>query len=308
MPQYKNHDFLRILPAQHAAYEFVFALVAIREGVSYYLGTACLIAPGFLVTAKHLLEFAYKNVAGLKTDETSPEVKESLKGPNYNLLPEHGVGIDAVQILPDRSTQRYAVTGYIEIYYKYTDLMVLQIIPHPGYPGPDKIEWKARTLDLVPPQVGRSVHGYGFPDHPEHPVITPDPWLQDYFLYQSLGDVEAVNLEPNLRNYQTSMKTASGMSGGPVFVSRNGKDHFCGIVSRGGFVDWSFVAPLWQIAWASTDALRGLPDRDGRLLFVDLMHQNIIRSIGSEHLSINGGSKLDLTVSFDDVSLLRTGY
>lgn len=236
MPQYTQHDFLRMAPLDHPAHDFVFALVAQRNGVCYHVGTATLIGPGFLVTAKHVLRYMFKNVAGLETDETSPDVLESDHGPDFNLLPEYGVGLDALQFLPDCQVRRYAVIGYVQIWHKPTDLMVLHIQPHPGYPPPTELKWNIPVLDLVPPQVGRSIHGYGFPDHPDHKLDTPDGWLQDYFLYQTVGIVEQLNLEENLRNFHTSMRTTSGLSGGPVFASRDGQDFFAASLVQAGVI------------------------------------------------------------------------
>jgi hypothetical protein len=309
MPQYTEHEYLRLAQRDFEAYDFTFALVAYNDGVYYPVGSACLIGPGFAVTAKHVLRYMHKVVAGLTTDEDSPDVKESKEGPNFNLVPDDGVGLDALQYLPNGSIRRFAVSGYIQIGYKYTDLMVLRLAPHASSPLPNPMQWRLPTLDLVPPKAGRKVHGYGFPDHPHCPKISDDPWLSDHFLYQSLGEVQRVNLEDNFKDFQTSMRTMSGMSGGPVFATHDREDRFCGIIVRGGpLTDWSLIAPVWQIAYAVTNKVSGLPERNGKLYFADMMIQGIIPAIGAEFLTFYDKPDAEPGLTFVDQRFMENGY
>ncbi len=307
MPQYDHHPFLTGVPLGHPLYRSVFTLVGRHDGKSYPTGTACLIAPNYLVTAKHIFRHLKKEVAGLNIDETSPEIQESSEGPDWDILTEYGIGLEALRIHDDGHKQVFVVTGYVHIKIKTTDLAILRIEPHYGYQQPKRIDWHSLTLDLIPPKAGTKIVGYGYPDHPDYRLEHPDYFLTDHFAYQSTGEVLQVNLENNIRNFHTTMLTESGLSGGPVFVRRAGGYVCCGIISKGGAA-YSSIAPLWQLAWGMTDPLPGLPSRDGKVFFADLMHSGIIQTLGSEHITVFNKAGFGLHCRFDDEALLKHGY
>lgn len=307
MPQYENHDFLTGLGLNHPAYRSVFTLVARKDGLTFPIGSACLIAPELLVTAKHILHHVKTKVAKVYFDEDSPDVKESEEGPDWSIKPTDVEGIEAFRIHEDGRKQIFGVKGYIQIGLKHTDLMVLHIVPHPGYQQAGDTEWHSLALDLVPPKAKSEIIGYGYPDHPEHKLTHPEPFLPDHFIYQSTGEVLQVNLEPNMRNFQTSMLTESGMSGGPVFVKR-GEDHvFAGVISRGG-KSWSAIAPLWQLAFAETSPLKRYPGKNGKLRFADLILDGTIQSKGKEQIELYEKSDGKIWCKFLEDHLLKEGY
>jgi len=250
MPQFKKHDFLNFVDPKFNLYKFVLAVAVQYEDRWYHAGSCCLLASNVAVTAKHILEFIYLQVAGKQVDFYDPDLQSSEHG--FLFTPPPGVGIDVFQFLDEgKKCRRFSVTGFYRVGFKDVDLILLRIEPHElcNYKY-ESIETDVPIFDLIPPSVGLNVEGFGFPDHPKFQYSElPKKHYSDYYLYQGSGKVEAINWESGSAqhaSFLTSMRTNSGMSGGPVFVSRGQDKVCCGIISRGGYTDYSFVTPIWR--------------------------------------------------------------
>lgn len=315
MPQFEKHDFLTIMKTDVSLYKFVLALAAQYEGSWYHVGSCCLIAANLALTAKHLVEFMYRHIAHEEIELYNPDVQDSKHGYLFN-LPE-GLGLDAYQFVDGhKDFRRFSVLGYYGMGYKDTDLILLRIEPHALCPFKDKPREDAEVpiFDLIPPRVGRKVHGFGFPDHPKHDgsKLPDGEHLSDYYLYQSSGVVEAINWEAGSAqhsSYQSSMRTLSGMSGGPVFTEIDGENYCCGIISRGGAVDYSLVSPMWLAAGAQVHPVTDMPVRHGASGIIDLMRAGLIKTVGSERISLLEDKKNnEFVIVADEQTLLREGH
>jgi hypothetical protein len=225
--------------------------------------------------------------------------------------------MDAFQFFHERrSLRRFSVQGYFKVGYKDCDLLLLLIEPHPLCPYREEPqEFDVPFLDLFPPSVGRTVNGFGYPDHPERPEsLLLQDFHSDYYLYHSTGVVEAINSEPRSAlqaSYQTSMGTISGMSGGPAFTKRDIGNVCCGIISRGGTHEnpYSLVSPLWLLAGAQVPPVDNLPVRYGATSLLDVMRSNQIKTIGIEHLDLIADDEHAEWITVCDDNRLRVdGY
>ena len=226
--QFQKHEYLTPIHPKADIYNCVFPLVAMKDGEAYHVGSSCVIGPGLLVTAKHVLRYMFEKVAKEEVKGYGdPDVMESPEGPLFDILLKHGIGLDALHFIEDGLVQRYSVTNYIKIWHKYTDLLVLHVKPHPGYPVIAKPQWHIPTLDLAPPRAGLDVKGVGYPDHPDHGLVTPDPWLRDYLLYQGTGVVE-VTCSPKVKPLQTGLLTSIPVYSAEERTVRNEKEQVFG--------------------------------------------------------------------------------
>lgn len=278
----------------------------------YHAGSCCLIAKNLAITAKHILEWMYLQVAKQTLDLYDPDLKDPDHG--YKIRLPGGLGIDVFLFLTNGNARRFSVAGFYKVGFKENDVILLKLAPHPNCDYRNEpIELEVPTFDLVPPRVGLHVKGVGFPDHPEHEHSKlPAEHYSGYHLYRSEGEVEAINSEVGsapVASFQTSMKTTSGLSGGPVFVEREQGNVCCGIVSRGGMVDYSLITPLWTIAAAQIHPVDNMPIRYGASCMLDLMQAGIIPAIGAEKLKlINYIEKEEFRILCENPELLRNGF
>lgn len=307
-PAFIDHEFLELLPPDCEAYNFTYPMVATYHEKYFHVGSACLIGERFAITAKHILEYMFMTVAGKKIDMYDPDILSSPHG--HRFPPPEGMEIHLLQFINSRGdARRYGVTGIVGVGYKESDLLILEIAPHPACPHRAEPMPKSPVLEVGCPKVGNTIYAFGYPEHPDYKLEAHNAWLSNNWLYASTGIVTKINFErgsTQFISYDSSARTMSGMSGGPVFTKREDGLTFCGVIGRGGpQVDYSVIAPLWLIATACADKWPGMPEKEGFTWLAELMKDGTIPTKGAEHLRIDYD---ELKVVFDDPLNVRNGY
>ena len=72
-----------------------------------------------------------------------------------------------------------------------------------------------------------------------------------------------------------------------MFNMRVGEWTYCGILSRGGSVDYYDVSSLWLIGQCVTDYWQGMPEKYGFTSLAELMKDGTIAKKGLEALNID---------------------
>lgn len=311
MPQYSQHEYLQRVRVSSSQYQFTLPICVQHREYWYHLGSCFLIAPNLAVTAKHLLEFAYLQVLGKKLDLYNPDLQDSKYGYRFDISSDSS--LDVFQISEEGGkVRRLSVEGHYSSGFKDQDLMLLRLIPHPLCRfKSEPFKPDVPILSLIPPTVGKSVRSFGWPDHPDHlHSELPADFLSDYFIYTSEGVVEAVNWEVGSSRHaslQTSMRTKSGMSGGPVFTEREEGPLVWGVISH-ATADYSQIAPIWTMLGATLHPVNGMPKRHGGTLIIDLIRAGAISARGVDHFDvIDVPGEDEMEVVCDPAALVRTG-
>jgi hypothetical protein len=203
-------------------------------------GTAFFVAPGFAITAKHVLTAFWDEIEKKPRPESEKFVETSfsvygLQCPRDNLL--------SAAWLVKRAWCA-----------KCTDIAFLELQPANDEAG--NYQWRGRLqLSMLPPKVGERICAFGYPSSGAV-AASRDPYLKvDWGLNPSTTVGKVIEIHEEYRDramlnfpcFQINARFDGGMSGGPVF---NEKGQVCGVVcaswdmlSEEEYV--SYVATLW---------------------------------------------------------------
>lgn len=229
-----------------------FSEIAIRligygdDGVPYSFGTAFVLRPSLLVTARHVLEEFIKRS---KKTEDSNELELTFW---------------AIQIEWIGEQFNYNIWQVVKSYSSlHSDLALLHIVPYNDTAGKYK-HWKILPVTLEPPEIGEQVIGFGFHNMSfEGSVILESGKLEHLNMNSnsssSRGNVSAVFMEKRdavmlpFPCFEVDARFDPGMSGGLVI---NSTSEICGIICSSIPVEnvhISYVALLWPIMAVNID-------------------------------------------------------
>lgn len=295
MPQCSNTDNFFHIPWTAGIQEFSLQLVVQWKGEWWNAGSAILIGDRLALSAKHIIEFIYTHIVGNSIPTGIPDYERT----GYPIVLPEGCGMNAVQTIDSgKSSLQWSVSKLYPVGYKEVDLILLSLTAHPDQAvSPGCKSYKQKKLPrlwLYPPAVGQIVDAFGFPDHEQHSGGNlPNGSLAGYLLYRSKGEV--VHINSTLENRQAShlsftstAETKSGMSGGPVALSKPPWGNFiCGVVSRSrSFANESLATPLWPILGTKVfrdDAELGNP---GKYSILELAKAGIVNAPSADHFSL----------------------
>ena len=240
-------------------------------------GTCSFVASNLGITAKHVIEDFLKTY-GVSSGTAN-------------------VSLWALQITNDESI--FAVWEAREVWLSpHTDIALIHLIPYDENAG--KVIPKQLSLDLIPPEVGSRVVGFGYHSRSgmssveTNSVGGSDIKVNDE-PYTTVGEVMEVYPERrdsfllNFPSYRVNFKSKPGMSGGPVF---NDDGKLCGLITTGVEIENGKyevnVVSLWPLLGITINANRGgnYP-RDIFYPVYELARDKIIAAIGWERVVLD---------------------
>lgn len=268
-----------LVPDEHRLYPFVAPLVAGRETYHRLDGTAFLIAPGWAMTAAHVLIEQFTAF--------DPNFKlEHLRGKASGHCPV------PIQMAIVRPLGRERMIKVQRSYFRLPGDLALLRLKDEG------LDWSVfgpfPTLRLTPPSVGESVSAFGFPRsgalNTEEGKVLLDLWPR-----LSTGLVREVHPERrdsvslNFPCFRTDAKILGGMSGGPVIDSAG---HVCGIVSTSYDVQpdeepISYMSATWPFAAIPIDAADLHGENTQKAFGWDLIASGLCHPVDSRRLRLN---------------------
>lgn len=264
MPPKLNKDLETMAP-------LTFAIVGYSHDheVVTPIGTGFFISPYVAVTAKHIAEGLWKELA--------PEWQQS-KYPSRATNPSFSVRLfHAPDPRAPYALAEWEVTGCTRT--AYTDVAFLHAVPNNEQAERSAREAKFAELQLLPPVEGEAVCAVGFPGmSPSYTKGAPG-----FVVHAAMRveDGEVIEHHENGRGswrfpqFQVSVRCGHGMSGAPVLY----RGQICGIVSYGadyedGTGDW-YIAPLWPLLLQEIPL--NIDPRLNNLPLLDLLrHGNVI--------------------------------
>ena len=237
--------------------------VVLRLVVDFYsdapvvVGTATILCPHLLVTARHVL--------------TSRPFLEAYRPPNptsSDLDPHFDRGLSAVQVLPG---PEYVVWDVVSaIAHPGSDLAFLHVLSNPRRSDPESpLRRNAPVVNPFPPHVGERVAAFGYRRSSARASRSSDGELNivlDGEFMSSVGVVREVHEWRRDRAmlpfpcFRVSARFDAGMSGGPVFDEYGS---LCGLVCANvdGSHEYgdpiSYVTTLWPLFTLIVDGDRG---------------------------------------------------
>lgn len=258
-------------------------------------GTGFFVAPYVAVTAKHIAEALWKELA-LPWDQA--------KYPRRSINPDFVVRL--YQIIDPRRPEtvaRWDVTGCTRA--AYTDVAFLNVVPNNELA--EQYQWPAgfRPLQLTSPPMGAKVSAVGYPrSRPEYVSGQPGYSVN---VNLTVEDGVVINRHDRGRGawrfpqFETTASWPPGMSGAPVVH----EGRICGIVSysteyRGGYGE-SYAACLWPLLLQEIPA--NIDPRRNNLPLPDLIRQGAIDAPGWREIKQQGF--IDRTENGDAIAAMR---
>jgi Trypsin-like peptidase domain len=237
--------FREIDPTDVVIREYALALAAVKGDEWHPSGTAVVIAPRFAITAKHLFD------------------EDWYKLETFSIV--------ASQVLQDGTLGAFWTIDRV-LPSPLTDISLLHLSPVRGSQSAVEYSWERAPIScLVPPKVGETIIGFGYPRSEVEVTRASDiisvKWSDRPCITR--GTVREVHDE--IRDsgtlsypcFRTNARFDNGMSGGPVF---NEKGELCGIICSGiapfdDTEEWaSYVSSLWPIMGILVDVpIEGYP-------------------------------------------------
>ena len=221
----------------------ILVIMGTREGHRWPLGSGVVIGPGFAITSWHVIEEFYKTY---HDGEVSFYDKRWFNG-NPKII--HRPKFNIVAILPrDSESRSHDYKFMVEWFHvsEFSDLVLLCLRPDKAYPD---YEFRWRTMQACPPNVGTFVDGLGYRCDDQGQGIK----RFDVKSFGSRGQVTQVSYEGSTHNLHYSpgfyIKTpfVGGMSGGPIYTEDG---RLCGLIcadwdkSQGSVAYASAIYPL----------------------------------------------------------------
>lgn len=249
--EYSKEPTFKELSSQKYIGEIAFRLLAIDKDRNVFASGTCFsIAPGSLITAKHVIEdfcqrFSLDKLSnGLEVD--------------FNIW--------AVQIL--ENDDLYAIWAVNKLWaLPNSDIALLQVIPYCENAAKME-EVKQVKLNLFPPAIGSRIVGFGYHNScVDKTNITNDVLniVADDIASATVGEVMEIHefyrdkVRLNFPCFRVNARFDGGMSGGPVF---NDNGEVCGVICSSLPADEeceehiSYVTTLWPLMGMIIDADR----------------------------------------------------
>ncbi len=276
------------VPDEHSLYPFVAPLVAGRGTYHRLDGTAFLIAPGWALTAAHVLIEQFVAF--------DPEFKrEQLRGRVSGHCP---VPIQMAMIRPAGRPRMIKVK---RSYFRLPgDLALLRL-------DDSALDWnsfgKFPILRLAPPRVGERISALGMPR--SGALNTGDrKALLDLWPRLSEGVVQEVHAERrdsvslNFPCFRTDAKVLGGMSGSPVV---DGAGCICGVVAtsydvRPEEAPISYMSTIWPFTVISTLKESEVEEQPGAFGW-DLIQSGLCRATDRHRIRLNARTSTGCSVS-----------
>lgn len=247
-------------------------------------GTCIMIAPGFAITAKHVIEELIKTFENINLDHPP--------GEEHDILGSHNSYV--FQIVDGKTGYRWDVRQYF--LSANSDICYLRMNPMFKYsllPVSQKI-----TVTLHAPEIGERIVAFGYP---RSEISTQELEITTKVTpMTAIGKVIEVFPEGRDRMlpfpvFRTSARFDAGMSGGPVF---NNSGKLCGIICsnmapfEAGHDHISYVSLIWPSmntkVWLD---LKDHPQSD-RFPVLFLAQNNYIGVEGWEHVELVAPNKI----------------
>jgi hypothetical protein len=271
-PTFKLIDF------QQPVCRFALPLISAQGDQWHIMGTLVMVAPGFALTAQHVIHECFKVYENIDIISMSGVINSDIT-----------FTIQAVQFLTGTNAVRWCVR---RIYCcQFTDVAFLEMQP---LFDPVKIhEMNHIKLNLIPPKKGSRISAFGYPGG----KITLDENRVDIELkpHTAIGEVVEVHLNGRDKfllpypTFQTNARFDSGMSGGPVFDETG---RLCGLICKSihPFTDNEDHVSYVALLWPSMATLLSLPrHHDPKAvpyMAIELAKDNYIDALGWEQVVI----------------------
>lgn len=241
-------EFKQILPNEDKyGSELALRLIGFdREGMPCSFGTAFVLRPHLLVTARHVIE-------------------EFVKRAKPNGAPGHfKFTFWSVQIEWKAEQAQYNIWQVVKVYISpHTDICLLHIRAE-NNTAEEYTSWKATKVTLEPPSVGEEVIGYGFYSTSFegtriHPNKRIDQLIVNDQISMSIGHVKQIHMQGRdavmlpFPCFEVDCRFEPGMSGGIIV---NSDSELIGIICSSmilGEEHFSHVAMLWPIMGIMVD-------------------------------------------------------
>jgi len=243
-------------------------LIAVQPGVAGHLpGTACLVAPWFAMTARHVIEDLAFPPEGVGHYVFTQVIADPVKS-----------------VLPLRVHRVYYAQPY--------DIAFLHLVP--AAPLPSDHVWACPRLELLPPRVGSRIAAFGYP-RSRMRETEPDCWEVNTDATTATGTVLEIHHETRdggthpFPCFRTDARFDPGMSGGPVF---NEEGHICGIIcsnmppqSADG-EHASYVSTLWPCMGTMVDVPWDRYPAGTRYPVYEMAQARIINALHLDHVNV----------------------
>lgn len=238
MEQFDKTPKFTPTPLESVVTGFAVAIAAYDGDEIHVSGSGVFVARGLVMTARHVVEHFWKELAG----RPRPRPGVPVPGPfDIHLLQFPGAAAVPALWICERVWTCAA-----------TDAAFLQVVPNGGS---GHVPWRGTPLlNPRPPESGERIVAFGYPSSSGR-VVSREPFTIQWGLsgHTSIGEVTTVYDERrdfgflNFPCFETNARFDGGMSGGPVFDSSG---RICGLVCAalntddvGSFT--SYGAVLW---------------------------------------------------------------
>lgn len=271
--------------------EIAVALGGFKDGIFIASGTATFIAPGLLITAKHVIQHYLR--------EFSQRPMEKI--PNDT---DANISIYATHITDNRIISVWGINAFFTV--SNTDIAYLQAIPLKGGAKNYKFN-KLPIIQFLPPKPGSKIYSYGH--RRTTGKLKDGKFSLESNLVATQGIIKEIHHHErdsfmiNFPSFQTNAQFDSGMSGGPIFDEEG---HLCGIISSNlppvnlGEEHVSYGALIWLSMSTKIDIkVKGFNfDKEYRI--IKLCKLKIIPALNYERITFSidddGVSKIGLSL------------
>lgn len=268
------------IPDDHPLYRITAPLMAGHYHVPIQLkGTAFLIAPGWALTAQHVVVDYIERIQNVPVSE-----KLSSGGHHGTKLTFH-----IFMLVPLRNG-RYIPLTVVQTYMSHPgDIAVLKLSK------PDDVKWDELApypvLKLLPPNKNSSVSALGYPK--SNAILRKDGVYEGHIWPRlSIGTVQEIHEKGRdtfLLNYpcfHVNARFDAGMSGGPVL---DNDGNVCGVISKGydlslGEEPIGYVASLWVACRIAFQDMHSFKDDNYR--FYDLMRYGLVMTVDIKEIIV----------------------
>jgi len=213
--------------------EFALQLVVWAKDEAFVSGTAVVIAPGLLWTAKHVFLDYWKRYES----ETLPTLGAA-----------EVIHLFALQFLNQHQANIWRVTKVWAS--AHTDAIVLKLEAFGG--EANSHNWRVPTFSALPPSIGSVIRGFGYwPGDFGGKILDNQVTINlNIRTYATVGVVQEVHHEKRdsvnlpFPCFRTNAQFEGGMSGGPIF---NTEGNICGLICLSTDDCTTYVSSIWPV-------------------------------------------------------------